>query len=201
MVGRLLPAAHHTDVLVLQQYPLARGGRGLLRGGEDARAGRLRHLLGLGRDRAPVLRISRRRRPRAALRLLADSIKWTFWPSLAATVADPGARQAVPLAVRPAIRRRLLPDVHLAAACWRAPRSARSSGCSTWLGEQRVCAMVYASAFALNIALCVVLIPLFGVAARRSRRDRVDRSNPRCCSSSPSTPRPARLHLAAEPRP
>ena len=32
------------------------------------------------------------------------------------------------------------------------------------VGEQRACAVVYASAFAVNIALCVVLIPLFGVA-------------------------------------
>ena len=32
------------------------------------------------------------------------------------------------------------------------------------LGEQRVCAVVYAGAFAVNLALCVVLIPLFGMA-------------------------------------
>jgi O-antigen/teichoic acid export membrane protein len=32
------------------------------------------------------------------------------------------------------------------------------------VGEQRACAMVYAAAFATNIALCIVLIPLFGVA-------------------------------------
>jgi O-antigen/teichoic acid export membrane protein len=32
------------------------------------------------------------------------------------------------------------------------------------LGEQRVCAMVYATAFGLNLALCIVLIPIFGVA-------------------------------------
>ena len=32
------------------------------------------------------------------------------------------------------------------------------------LGEQRVCAMVYASAFAINLALCIVLIPHFGPA-------------------------------------
>ena len=31
-------------------------------------------------------------------------------------------------------------------------------------GEQRVCAMVYASAFAINLALCIVLIPHFGPA-------------------------------------
>ena len=32
------------------------------------------------------------------------------------------------------------------------------------LGEQRICALVYAGAFALNLALCIVLIPHFGVA-------------------------------------
>src|SRR5262249_43963534 len=32
------------------------------------------------------------------------------------------------------------------------------------VGEQRACATVYAAAFATNIILCVVLIPLFGVA-------------------------------------
>jgi O-antigen/teichoic acid export membrane protein len=30
------------------------------------------------------------------------------------------------------------------------------------LGEQRACAMVYAFAFATNLALCIVLIPRFG---------------------------------------
>ena len=30
------------------------------------------------------------------------------------------------------------------------------------LGEQRACALVYAFAFALNLILCVVLIPRFG---------------------------------------
>ena len=32
------------------------------------------------------------------------------------------------------------------------------------VGEQRACAVVYGAAFSCNIALCVVLIPLFGVA-------------------------------------
>ena len=31
------------------------------------------------------------------------------------------------------------------------------------LGEQRACAAVYATAFALNVVLCVVLIPRIGV--------------------------------------
>jgi O-antigen/teichoic acid export membrane protein len=32
------------------------------------------------------------------------------------------------------------------------------------LGQQRVCAMVYAGAFAANLVLCFILIPLFGMA-------------------------------------
>jgi O-antigen/teichoic acid export membrane protein len=32
------------------------------------------------------------------------------------------------------------------------------------LGEQRICALVHAGAFALNFVLCIVLIPLFGPA-------------------------------------
>jgi hypothetical protein len=60
---------------------------------------------------------------------LADSIKWTFWPSLGRHDRDPRARQADPLAVRPAIRRRLLPDVHPRDRPARArDRRARSSG-------------------------------------------------------------------------
>jgi O-antigen/teichoic acid export membrane protein len=31
------------------------------------------------------------------------------------------------------------------------------------LGEQRICAAVYAAAFAINLVLCVVLIPRIGV--------------------------------------
>ena len=44
----------------------------------------------------------------------------------------------------------------------------------TMLGEQRICAAVYAFAFALNLALCIVLIPHFGIegAAAFDRRPR-----------------------------
>ena len=42
--------------------------------------------------------------------ILDDSIRWTFWASLAATARHPGARLAAAVAVRPAVRRRLSPD-------------------------------------------------------------------------------------------
>jgi O-antigen/teichoic acid export membrane protein len=95
---------------------------------------------------------------------LADSIKWTFWPSLAATVlilalGRPFLSLFGPqfvdgyvlmfiLAIGPLARATVGPVERLL----------------NMVGEQRACAVVYASAFAANIALCVVLIPLFGVA-------------------------------------
>jgi O-antigen/teichoic acid export membrane protein len=95
---------------------------------------------------------------------LADTIKWTFWPSLAATIVILAlgkpllwlfGRQFVDgyylmfiLAVGPLARATVGPVERLL----------------NMVGEQRACAVVYAAAFFTNIALCVVLIPLFGVA-------------------------------------
>jgi O-antigen/teichoic acid export membrane protein len=95
---------------------------------------------------------------------LADSIRWTFWPSLAATIiilalGKPflwlfgpqfvdGYYLMFILAIGPLARATIGPIERLL----------------NMVGEQRACAVVYAAAFAANIALCVVLIPLFGVA-------------------------------------
>ena len=43
---------------------------------------------------------------------VAHAIQWTFWPSVAATAAAAGVRQAAAVAVRAAIRRRLRHHVH-----------------------------------------------------------------------------------------
>ncbi len=95
---------------------------------------------------------------------LSNSIKWTFWPSLAATVlilalGKPllwlfgpqfvgGYYLMFILAIGPLARATVGPVERLL----------------NMVGEQRACAVVYAAAFAANIALCVLLIPLFGVA-------------------------------------
>jgi O-antigen/teichoic acid export membrane protein len=94
----------------------------------------------------------------------ADSIKWTFWPSLAATViilalGKPflwlfgpqfvdGYYLMFILAVGPLARATVGPVERLL----------------NMVGEQRACAKVYAIAFATNIGLSVILIPLLGVA-------------------------------------
>ena len=95
---------------------------------------------------------------------LADSIKWTFWPSLGATVVILALGKPILwlfgpqfvdgyvlmfiLAIGPLARATVGPVERLL----------------NMVGEQRACAFVYASAFAANIVLCVVLIPRFGVA-------------------------------------
>ena len=86
---------------------------------------------------------------------LAESIRWTFWPSLAATVlilalGKPflwlfgpqfvdGYVLMFILAIGPLARATVGPVERLL----------------NMVGEQRACALVYASAFAANIALCV----------------------------------------------
>ena len=93
---------------------------------------------------------------------LADSIRWTFWPSLAATglilvagwpflwLFGPGFVDGYPLmfilAVGLLSRAAVGPVERLL----------------NMLGEQRACALVYAAAFAINIVLCLILIPLHG---------------------------------------
>jgi O-antigen/teichoic acid export membrane protein len=95
---------------------------------------------------------------------IAQSIKWTFWPSLAATALlllfgrpilglfgaqfTDGYHLMFILAVGLLARAAIGPIERLL----------------NMLGEQRICAMVYATAFAVNLALCFALIPLFGMA-------------------------------------
>jgi O-antigen/teichoic acid export membrane protein len=95
---------------------------------------------------------------------LSDAIKWTFWPSLGATIiilalGKPflwlfgsnfvgGYYLMFILAVGPLARATVGPVERLL----------------NMVGEQRACAMVYAAAFATNITLCIMLIPWLGVA-------------------------------------
>jgi O-antigen/teichoic acid export membrane protein len=96
--------------------------------------------------------------------LIAQSIRWTFWPSLAATVL-------LLLFGRPVLSlfgARFTEGYHLMfiLAVGLLARAAIGpiERLLNMLGEQRICALVYAVAFAVNIGLCFVLIPHFGMA-------------------------------------
>jgi O-antigen/teichoic acid export membrane protein len=95
--------------------------------------------------------------------ILFDSIRWTFWASLAAC--------AVILALGQPLLwlfgSQFVGGYHLMFIL--AVGLMARSACGpverllNMLGEQRICAAVYAAAFALNLVLCIVLIPRMGV--------------------------------------
>lgn len=93
---------------------------------------------------------------------VAHAINWTFWPSLAATM------------VLLAFGKPLLwlfgaqfvggYDIMFIAAIGLVVRSAIGpvERLLNMLGHQHICALAYALAFAMNVALCVALVPRFG---------------------------------------
>jgi O-antigen/teichoic acid export membrane protein len=97
-------------------------------------------------------------------KFIAQSIKWTFWPSVAATVV-------LLAAGRPLLRLfggqfaggyplMFILAVGLLARAAVGPIERLLN----MLGEQRMCALIYGAAFAINFGACLALIPLFGPA-------------------------------------
>jgi O-antigen/teichoic acid export membrane protein len=93
---------------------------------------------------------------------VAHAIKWTFWPSLAAT--------AVLLALGKPLLWLFGPqfvagyDIMFIAAVGLVVRSAIGpvERLLNMLGHQHICALAYGLAFVMNVVLCVVLVPRFG---------------------------------------
>jgi len=93
----------------------------------------------------------------------AETVKWTFWPSLAVC------------AVILALGKPLLTlfganfasgyDVMFILSIGMLARAAvgPAERLLNMLGERRSCAAIYAGAFAINLALCIALIPSFGI--------------------------------------
>jgi O-antigen/teichoic acid export membrane protein len=93
---------------------------------------------------------------------LADAIRWTFWPSLAATVVILALGQPFLWLFGPKFTDGYPIMFVLAAGLLSRAAIGPVERLLNMLGEQRACAMVYAFAFATNLALCIVLIPRFG---------------------------------------
>jgi O-antigen/teichoic acid export membrane protein len=93
---------------------------------------------------------------------VAHAIRWTFWPSLAAT--------ALLLALGKPLLWLFGPqfvggyDIMFVAAVGLVVRSAIGpvERLLNMLGHQHICALAYALAFAMNLVLCVMLAPRFG---------------------------------------
>lgn len=95
--------------------------------------------------------------------ILADSIRWVFWGSLAACLAILAAGRMLLWLFGPQFvaghHLMLILAVGLLTRAALGPVERLLS----MLGEQRICATIYAIAFALNIVLCVILIPWIGI--------------------------------------
>jgi O-antigen/teichoic acid export membrane protein len=95
---------------------------------------------------------------------ISQSIKWTFWPSLAATVLLLIFGRPMLSLFGPQFTDGYHLMFILAAGLLARAAIGPIERLLNMLGEQRVCAMVYAGAFAANLVLCFILIPLFGMA-------------------------------------
>jgi O-antigen/teichoic acid export membrane protein len=95
---------------------------------------------------------------------ISQSIKWTFWPSLAATVLLLIFGRPMLSLFGPQFTDGYHLMFILAAGLLARAAIGPIERLLNMLGEQRACAMVYAGAFAANLVLCFILIPLFGMA-------------------------------------
>jgi O-antigen/teichoic acid export membrane protein len=93
---------------------------------------------------------------------VAHAIKWTFWPSLAATMLLLALGKPLLWLFGPQFVGGY--DIMFIAAIGLVVRSAIGpvERLLNMLGHQHICALAYALAFVMNVALCVLLVPHYG---------------------------------------
>ena len=93
---------------------------------------------------------------------VAHAIKWTFWPSLAATVLLLALGKPLLWLFGPQFV--VGYDIMFIAAIGLVVRSAIGpvERLLNMLGHQHICALAYALAFVMNVVLCLALVPRFG---------------------------------------
>jgi O-antigen/teichoic acid export membrane protein len=93
---------------------------------------------------------------------VAHAIKWTFWPSLAATVLLLAMGKPLLWLFGPQFL--IGYDIMFIAAAGLVVRSAIGpvERLLNMLGHQHICALAYALSFVMNVVLCVALVPKFG---------------------------------------
>jgi O-antigen/teichoic acid export membrane protein len=93
---------------------------------------------------------------------VAHAIRWTFWPSLAATILLLAFGKPILWLFGPQFVGGY--DIMLVAAIGLVVRSAIGpvERLLNMLGHQHICAMAYGLAFVMNLVLCIALVPRFG---------------------------------------
>ena len=93
---------------------------------------------------------------------LAQAIRWTFWPSLAMVAAVLAIGQPLLILFGPDFAAAYPLMFVLALGLLARASVGPAERLLSMLGQQRVCAMAYAVAFATNLIACVILIPRYG---------------------------------------
>ncbi len=93
---------------------------------------------------------------------VAHAIKWTFWPSLAATILLLALGKPLLWLFGPQFV--IGYDIMFVAAIGLVVRAAIGpvERLLNMLGHQHICALAYALAFVMNVVLCIALVPRFG---------------------------------------
>ena len=93
---------------------------------------------------------------------VAHAINWTFWPSLAATIALLALGKPLLWLFGPQFVAGY--DIMFVAAIGLVVRAAIGpvERLLNMLGHQHICAAAYAAAFGMNVVLCLLLVPRFG---------------------------------------
>jgi O-antigen/teichoic acid export membrane protein len=94
---------------------------------------------------------------------LADSIRWTFWPSVAATLLILAIGQPLLSLFGASFVQGYGVMFILAVGLLARAAVGPVERLLAMLNEQRICAAVYAFAFVVNLLLCIVLIPQYGI--------------------------------------
>ncbi|WP_436644078.1 lipopolysaccharide biosynthesis protein [Microbaculum sp. FT89] len=93
-----------------------------------------------------------------------DTVNWTFWPALAATLAMLAAGKPLLWLFGPEFVEGYPLLFILVLGLMARATVGPVDRVMNMLGQQNVCALIYAVAFALNLALNFTLIPIFGLA-------------------------------------
>jgi O-antigen/teichoic acid export membrane protein len=93
---------------------------------------------------------------------VAKAVRWTFWPSLAATVLMLALGKPMLWLFGPAFVDGYPIMFILAIGLIARASVGPAERLLNMLGEQRRCAMVYAGAFVMNVVGCFILAPRFG---------------------------------------
>ena len=96
--------------------------------------------------------------------LFAETIKWTFWPSLAACAMILACGRPLLGLFGASFQSGYIVMFILAAGMLARAAVGPAERLLNMLGERKQCAFVYAGAFAINLVLCVILIPRIGIS-------------------------------------